>query len=484
MIALIVVLGLSACNTATSGFIVPSQNHTYAIDRSLKSFYHELDGENLLGAGISPSFEMGGELCQYTVNALLCLDTQARGVGRFRLMPLGAEMEIGELPSPSDPQENNANIDGYVIYPDILPLYQHFYGILYAGKPLTNAFFNPTTNRIEQYFENLGFYARSNDGGPEVGLIPYGREVCRDECPQDITGAIPPANLPRNDPLTDMVVAVEFLGGENLFGSRLSDLKLAPDGNLEIVYEKAAFYAPLDDPRQIHMRELPARLGNPVMEPGPRLYGVESHVDFYPTAGDLGFHIPLAFESFLQEHGGMSLSGNPIGEPVKYDGMNPRQCFLYICLEYDENAPAGKQVALLDLGHEYLAIDNGLQPVSTEGGVGAQLQGSQPAGNLLSFQVSEKYPQVRRSQDQTIELFVFDRKTLKPTAHVSASLTLTLPGGSQLTYEFPPSDASGYSFIAVPPAQAAADGSLVSYTVCLNDVNAACKSEAYLVWGD
>ena len=44
-------------------------------------------------------------------------------------------------------------------------------------------------------------------------------------------------------------------------------------------------------------------------------------------------HIPLVFEAFLNQHGGFSLSGQPIGDPAYYKGADfPRQCFQFICL--------------------------------------------------------------------------------------------------------------------------------------------------------
>lgn len=480
----LLMLGMQACSTPAAPTPDYGQKDTYPIDPVLKDFYQELDGENLLGAALSPLLEIEGDLCQYTVNALICFDPQATGIAPFFLKSLGAKMGISEAPAESDHDGNAVRINGYVIYEAILPLYNHFDGLLYAGKPITNAFYNKTTGRIEQYFENLGFYADSEKPGPDSGLIPYGYIACSAECPKQIEGAIPPANLPRDNPLADMVVSVEFLGGESIFGSRLTDLLVAPDGNLEIVYENAVFYATPDQPRRILLRELPKLLEMPVMPPGPEKYGSEEGMHFLAVEGDTGYHLPLVFERFLESHGGIALAGQPIGDPVYFEGSTlPRQCFRHICLEYNPKAAEGQQVSLVALGKQYLETDIEWQAYPPLGGLGAALQGSYPAARLLSFQLSEQHPQVRRSQAQIIEIFAFDRETFHPAANIGATLTVTLPDGSQAEYEFTPTNAKGKSQIEIPAIQNVQNGTLISYQVCI-DQQTICKTEAYIIWGD
>ncbi len=460
------------------------RNNTYPVDRTLKDFYNELDGENLLGEALSPLIEQNGLLCQYTASALLCYDSHATGIARYRVEPLGLSVPLEAEPPTDLHYEELRIVDGYALYPAFETLYDHFYGSLYAGKPLTNAFYNHARNRIEQYFENLGFYINLDDAGQGPGLIEYGALICSERCPADWESTVISATPSRKDPRADFVVAVEFLGGRALFGEQLTDLYLAADGNLEIIYEKAVFYAPTDRPGALQLRTLPALLGMPVMSPGPRLYGVESQMDFYPVEGEMGYHIPLVFEDFLQKNGGLSLSGNPVVDPYDPGSGIPRQCFAYFCLEYNKKAADGQMIYLTNLGTQYLANQPVMTPLATQGGIGQWFTENDTQDKRLSFVVSEQSPQVRRGETQVLQIVVFDRETNQTVSGIQADLLVTKPDGTQTSYTFAPSDASGAAYVEIEPVTDAGNGSLVSYKVCLVDVQASCKEEAYMIWGD
>ncbi len=478
---------LSACSVGDHFQSDLRPDNTYPIDQALKDFYNELDGKNFLGEALSPLMELNGMMCQYTSSALLCYDPQTTGIARYRVEPLGLALSLKAETPVELPIEEARIVDGYVLYPAFDHLYDHFYGSLYAGKPLTNAFYNHARNRIEQYFENLGFYINLDDAGQGPGLIEYGAWVCSDQCPADWESTVIQALPSRNDPRADFVVAVEFLGGSNLFGEPLTDLYLAADGSLEMVYEKAVFYAPVSQPSALRLRTLPAVLGMPAMSPGPRLYGVESQMDFYPVEGDLGYHIPLVFENFLQTNGGMSLSGDPIIDPYNPGSGIPRQCFAHFCLEYDKNAVDGEAVYLVDLGTQYLATQPEMTPLSVQGGVGQWFSEDSEdtvRDKRISFVVSEQSPQVRRGETQVIQIVVFDRETNQTVSGIQADLLVTMPDGTQVSYTFPPSDAGGKAYLQIEPVISAENGSLISYRVCLKDVQAPCKEDAYMIWGD
>ena len=76
----------------------------------------------------------------------------------------------------------NLVVDGYPIYEEFEEIYHRLYGPLYVGKPLSQPRFNANGNRIEQYFQNVGFYRNIDDQPGDVYLLAYGVFACSSDC--------------------------------------------------------------------------------------------------------------------------------------------------------------------------------------------------------------------------------------------------------------------------------------------------------------
>jgi hypothetical protein len=87
------------------------------------------------------------------------------------------------------------------------------------------------------------------------------------------------------------------------------------------------------------------------------------------------------------------------------------------------------------------------------------------------------------SPDEPLEVYVAIYEKDEPLQNREPVLLLTLPGGDQKTYHFPPTDAEGQTGLLLPPV-AASNGTLISYEVCLRALGglANCIGENYLIW--
>ena len=140
-----------------------------------KELYQTLGSNRLLGQAISPAFSKENMRCQYFVAALMCFNSNATDVNRLGLYPLGKELAIQDAQyTGSSPTGGARIVDGYVIYEEFIRVYDQLYGARYVGRPLSNVRINYDLNRIEQFFENIGFYRNLNDPPGKIQLIPYG----------------------------------------------------------------------------------------------------------------------------------------------------------------------------------------------------------------------------------------------------------------------------------------------------------------------
>ena len=170
---------LSACGNAQGN---ANTSATYQVAPSFREFYETLGGENVLGAAISKNFTMQSYECQYTVNSLMCINPLVTDASRFFLYPLGDSMNVSEDPAQSPAQSGDQVVNGYTIYYEFTPLYNQLSAERYVGKPLTQAHLNYSQNRIEQFFQNVGFYRKFSDPAGTVHLLAYGAYSCTDDC--------------------------------------------------------------------------------------------------------------------------------------------------------------------------------------------------------------------------------------------------------------------------------------------------------------
>ena len=468
------VLFLTGCSGGDFSLsIQPTPAGAHPVDPVFREFYQQLGGEPILGAAISPLFEDGFVQCQYTVNALMCYNPQDSGASRFYLAPLGRKMGLSYPPDVNADPNQGLVVNGYTIGPDFVDLYRKISSARQAGSPLSGVIYNYNQQRTEQFFENVGFYHRFDDPPGVSHLLPYGKYICGDLCnayQSPITLAIPQSGSQLGVPFA---YTVERLGGERDFGRPLSRAFYNEDGVLEQVYETVVFTAAPDNPTQIRLKPITRLLGMFALPPAP-FNPEQRNVVFYPVTPDgLGYHVPVEFDRFIVQHGGVEISGNPIADVLLYSEENTiRQCYENYCLDYYPSAAQGYRVRLAPLGSKYLEL---IDPsVIAPGAV---------LPEKLVVTISEARAQLAPGEVQRIYVLVTEETSQTPVANATATLTVTV-NGMQYTYAMPPTGENGISSIEIAPIQDLPNGTVVSYSVCLDTSsgNSVCSSDSYLIW--
>ena len=518
---------LSACDypgerTTPMEISSPSEEgpvETYPVDPVFADFYDYLGGESVLGRALTPLNLSESQKSQYLEAGLMVYDPLAPESERYQLAPLGTEFGVAEPPveEPGDP--NVRYVNGHVIFGEFVPFYERLGGAQFVGRPLTEARHNPEKNRIEQYFENLGFYRLDWDEPGKVRLIAYGAYACDQRCRYQV----PSASIPsRRGFLPEPFASSASRLGLNLLGRTLSEPRVAEDGRLEVIFENVVMVmepeaAPEAGPTQpvqiarvwlpltmmdqaeviapevlgipefywlplvsnhlpatvegIFLRPIVALLGIPSSPPVQRM--LESLMAFFPVEGELGYNIPLYFMDWLERNGGMEASGPPTGEVFPVSVGVFRQCFTTLCLDFDPQAPQGMQLRPAPLGVTYKEKF-------------FQEAGDFPADQSLdgvSLQVWEGKPFV--GPDEVPEIYVAVEEAGVPLVKREPVLTLTLPDNSQLAIPMRPTDERGQTSARVGPVSAPS-GTLIAYEVCLVRIDGQklCRQDHFLIWDE
>ncbi len=467
---------LSACNGGF-GVETPAPGgaaQAYAVDITFKEFYQALGGQQILGPVISATEIRRNLQCQFTERALMCYNPSVVGTGRFSLYPLGRELGIQEdsVVSSVSSSSDARVVDGFTIYEKFLPSYDRLFGANYVGRPLTALRINQDLKRVEQFFENVGFYQDLSDPNGPVFLIPYGAYLCGANCSyrlHEYWSII-------QSSLVEQVFgpSVIRLGGPAVFGSLLLKPQLAADGSMEQAYTNAVFYASPDDLTQVRLRPLPKILG---YEFQPLTSKIDhDQLVFYEIENGLGHNVPKQFDSFITMHGGRDLSGNPISEVILIKNQNLfEQCFETYCLIFDPAASGALKVRMAPLGKEYIEkfpppekskIQNLFSP------------------DRISLVVSADKPNLNDNEEQYIRMLVQEKDNGQPIERVEATIVLKFQDGRSVRYFFPPSDDSGMSLVVVPPQPGVTNGSRLAYQVCLNlpSEKPICAQDSYMIW--
>lgn len=447
---------------------------TYEVAPSFREFYQTLGGESILGPAISESFSFDSSECQYTVNALMCMNPAATDSSRFMLYPLGASMNVREDPSTSPTQDNSRVVNGYSIYEEFTALYDQLSGPRFVGAPLTQVRLNYSQQRIEQFFENVGFYRRFSDPQGQVHLLAYGAYSCEDNCQYSPSVDALIINTSKAVDDQPFLPSLGRMGGATVFGDPLTQPYIASDGYEEQVYENAVIYAPAGNTTSVKLRPLPLLLNMVHTEPGPKKYSSSDGVVFYPVEGENGYHVPIDFDRFIASHGGLEISGNPIAEVMEYTAGVYRQCFENYCLDYTPSAAEDQRIQLAPLGKQYL---DQLQSQSSQ-----QLFTISP--DTVSLTVSEQFKQLSPDSPQKIDLLAMRSADQQPLANIEADLDITLPDNSHYTAVFPATTSDGRSSLIVPAMNNIPNGSILTYKVCLKAATTqpVCNSGSYLIW--
>jgi len=469
MLALMAAILLTSCNLQRLSNVhtTASEAKTYPVDPVFREYYQDMGGEARLGAAISPLFEQDEKSCQFTVAALMCQDPLESGAGRFSLAPLG--LMLG-LPAEA------AQANGIEIPAVSARLQSEMNGLRTTGQPLTPALRNEQHGRIEQFFENVAFY-QPFDQPDQAFLLPYGEKYyAGTQTGASISGIDfdLPGDVPGGKNLQNML---QTLGGEAVFGKPLGAEQRLPDGRIEQIFESVVVIAENEQASTIILRPIARELHMQSMPPAVQKYAEQDNMVFYPVQDGLGFHVPVMFDQFLRQHGGVQLAGAPIAEPMIYEQENVvRQCFENLCLDYRSSAAENEKVRLAPLGRLYFEQHNLAQ---------AEKAAGSDDGGPLCVRVGEEHVQIAPTQAQTIHLVAYHQDNQSPAANVEATITLQVPDGSQFTYYTPPTDQDGRTTMQLPPLGNLPEGSLVSYQACLDtgDDNPVCAYESYLIWG-
>jgi hypothetical protein len=427
--------------------------------------YLTLGGVERLGPAISPPTVTGEYLYQYLQNALLVRTTQVTGHKRIQLAPLGLQMAVDEPPVPPPNDSDALYVGGHAIYPEFVPLYQQLGGLQVVGRPLTEVRYNPEKARLEQYFENLGFYRLDRDPPGAVRLLAYGAFVCDLAC----RFRAPQASIPtRQGTVPEPFASAVARLGPSFVGRVISPPYLASNGLPQVIFDHLVLYA---DGDRVFARPIVETLGflpHPLAAPMD-----DDRVVFYPIQDGLGHNIPTVFSDYLAQHGGLDIAGPPISELFLYREGVYRQCFTNLCLDYHRNAPQGHQIRPTPLGMTFKAerytevVEQNLAPQTAQS---------------LTVRLSETRPIVNSQQDQEIHIYVFKGK--EPQARYEASIFITLPDGSEKEMRLLPTDETGHTTIRLRPIQAP-NGTIIPYRVCLVGFNPDdCIRESFLIWGN
>ncbi len=501
-LAALLIISLAACvkpERSAAKVLAPG---SYAVDPLFSQFYTSMGGQDLFGSAISLRFSHNAVECQYLQNALMCYDPAQPDMARFTFYPLGLTFQVRDEPDAASAPADAAVVEGYQIYSEFVPFYEKMLGTRYVGKPLTRTRVNYEQRRIEQYFENIGFYRRFDDPAGDVRLLSYGSYACADRCPfAPVEGSaiLQPNAAVMDQPFTNVLVVSHNL---DTVGQPITGPQQAADGGMEQVYVSVAVYAPDGSAASARLRPLPALLGMTTTLPGPQVYNEQNGVTFYPVDGALGYHVPLVFNDFILNHGGYAFSGRPVAEVMEFQPRLYRQCFEYVCMDFDPSKPEGQKVNLAPLGREYLVRING--PVSStelpqdqpqelaQATATPEIQQpatqptqlpAQPNGRI-ELRVSESRPQLAASDQQTINLLAFQAADGSPAVGVGASLCVMLPDGSEYRTDFPPTNEQGQAVVLVPAMPALENGTVLTYEVCLKITGQenTCVREGYLIW--
>lgn len=213
---------------------ISSLQEIFPIDPIFAEFYAAFGGEATLGPPISPIIESGNIKSQYVEAGLLTYDPTAPLSDQFTFAPLGVMMGIAEPAVPNPRIEGIRYSNGHIIYHEFVPFYEELGGARFVGRPLTEARHNPEKKRIEQYFENLGFYRLENEPPGTVHLLAYGVYACDYRCRyRASSNSIPSMHGFLPEPFS---LAVSRLG-LSFTGMTLSGPRLAEDGSIEVIFE-------------------------------------------------------------------------------------------------------------------------------------------------------------------------------------------------------------------------------------------------------
>lgn len=541
VIVLLAILA-SACNLPAGRKTTPqspTQPDTslvdeYPVDPIFQGLYDFLGGEALAGPVIAPLVESGDLKTQYIQAGQMVYDPQAPESDRFQLESLGRMFGIAEQAVPDPGIQGVRYLNGHIILSEFVPMYEKLGGARFVGRPLTEGRHNPESQRIEQYFENLGFYRLENELPGTVHLMAYGAMAC----PKDCRVQPPMASIPSQKAYLPppFAKAASRLGLE-FTGLTLSSPHLNEAGEMEVIFENLVLTMDVEedvkDTSDILLFHLwlPKILAN-IQDGKNSEFSLRLWlpVTVKITSGDHlmaeiellnPLWLPLVRRGTEAGLGGLKLK--PIVQMLGYEPKppvsredNPLLVFYQTEGELGHHVPVlfdeylkryggipvvGNPITEVFHLHDdvyrqcftNLCLDfeaNGdmqLRPAPL--GVEYQKQyysepGTEPKweeqGNLR-LTIDEEKNFVAPGESQVIQVTLTDNDI--PLANREPVLTITLPDGTQQMFRMYPTDELGVSEYRLPPIQAK-NATLIPYEVCLPipQGEELCVEDNYPVW--
>jgi hypothetical protein len=453
---------ISACSS-TSGDDNPFIQDTYQVDSLFIHYYERLGGRDVLGPAISPLYYQNQISYQYTITCLMMYNQATK---KYQLAALGREMVVAEALKPRIGEDTIPYSNGHFIYPAFEALIKNLGGFDIVGYPLTEVRYNEIEHRLEQYFENVGFYQMDDDPNGEVYLLAYGSWKCGVNCSQ-----IPTANNRIDLPIKKAAPFVTFVTniGADFSGFALTEPFFAPDGNLQQIFENLVLAINPEHPEIVTLLPLPELSGykpDPLERPSsdPNFY-------FFQVETNTGYNVPVQFMDYIKSRGGIKIVGRPIMRAKTVGEDLLAQCFKMICLQQKRDVYGMLTITPLPLGVEYRDKVYAVQvkPISRD------------IYSEISIQLWERYPMISPHKKQEIGAGVYAGND--PLPNVELELIVTLPNGREKVFNMPPTRENGETQLLLDPI-AAEKGTLIPYQVCVISPNQQrfCVKESYLIW--
>ncbi len=443
------------------------------VDPRFSDLYERLHGEDVLGPPISSVKYLAGTNLekQYFESVVMVFDPDHSP--RYYLEPVGLDAGFSDLPN-NDPESPSMRfMNGFIIPPEFAQFYDQMGGERWVGLPLTRARLNPEKNRIEQYFENMGFFRFEDDPPGVIYLMPYGLWKCAGECmeyPGVQNAAMSTSKLEEvQSPFGEAISRF----GTQFTGQTVTGAYRAADGRIEQIFQNVVMYEDHASPLGVSLRPISTLLDQASAQFQSREENASGY--FREVKDGAGFFIPSYFMDFIDRYFGFEIAGEPISRLEEIRPGVSQQCFENYCLLYDGKADPSQQVRVVPQGQRYK--ESYYQ--------GAQAPRSEPAvvERQIQLDIWEQLPQISSQENQQIGACIHDKGM--PLVNALAVVKVTLAGRGSSVYSFDPTDSGGCSFIKLDPIQAP-NGTAVDYQVCFQGIGDReyCQKDSFLIWGN
>lgn len=460
---------LAGCELANSpsGSIPAGSVDQPELDVTLRVLYDFMGGEKVLGPVISGVSIENARKFQYTTKAMLVYDENKPATEVYALAPLGYRVGIMEAPAPAPSQPGAYYTNGHTVDPDFAAFIDEDKWI-FVGLPISEVIYNPSKQRFEQYFENIGFYKSQVTG--EIGLLDYGAFDCKDKCRQVEAG--PGAIEIR---YREAEVFKPFINkyGWRFTGFPITKIYALDEKWLQVFQNMVLIADSQAQPDSVRLLSIADELE--MIPETPAIGSGAPDMNFYPTDGNLGYDIPLYFWEYILAHGGLETSGAPITHLQTSGGSSLRQCFENLCLIYDPAAPSSLQVMPEPLGIIFMGKTG---EVSIPGTTQPEQQRS-----FLKLRVKEMQATISTSEQQIIEVSAM--RDGYPVPGIVMEIIITMPDETTQSYVMPATGSDGRTTLTLPAIQAE-NGSVILYLVCVNGLEETdiCYEDSFAIWSN